>query len=260
MAMTAVSEKDSDSIQKFIRDTVSESGKKGVVLGISGGLDSAVAAKLACDAIGPENVVCVFMPLKKSSEEDFRISSSFSKKLGCRYEVVEIQNAVDNLISENASPLELGNLSARVRMAVLYGFALRENSLVMGTSNRSEIEIGYFTKYGDGGCDFLPLANLYKTQIYQLAEILGIPEEIVSKQPSAGFWDGQTDESELKMPYSVLDSVLFSLSQNKSAKQISCELNVPLAEVENVVLRMKNTEHKRKLPPRPRRPATCNLY
>ena len=147
--------------------------------------------------------------------------------------------------------LERGNISARCRMIVLYNLAKKRDSIVMGTSNQSEMMMGYFTKFGDGACDVTPLANLYKTEVRQLARLIGIPEEIISKPPSAGLWEGQTDESEMGITYSDLDQILYDLEQDRSDAQIAADTGLEKSRVAEIRRQVESMEHKRLPPLRP---------
>ncbi|MEM2715772.1 MAG: NAD(+) synthase, partial [Candidatus Thermoplasmatota archaeon] len=144
--------------------------------------------------------------------------------------------------------ITLGNIKARLRMIFLYQFANSKNALVCGTSNKTELMIGYFTKYGDGASDILPIGDLYKTQVYQLARYVGIPEEILKKPPTAGLWKGQTDEKELGISYEKLDKILYGLERQKSFEEISKIAEVSIEEVKRIYGMVKKTEHKRKFP------------
>ena len=168
---------------------------------------------------------------------------------GTEYKVVDIQPAVDALaavlLSGKETPLERGNISARCRMIVLYNMAKKRDYLVFGTSNQSEIMMGYFTKFGDGACDVTPLANLYKTEVRQLARIIGVPEDIIAKPPSAGLWEGQTDESEMGIRYEDLDGILFDLERDCSDSQIAVDTGLELSEIARIRAQVRSMEHKR---------------
>jgi NAD+ synthase len=162
---------------------------------------------------------------------------------------VDIAPAVDALsavlLKKEETPLDRGNISARCRMTVLYNIAKNRECIVMGTSNQSEIMMGYFTKFGDGACDVTPLANMYKTEVRQIARIIGVPENIIIKPPSAGLWEGQTDEKDMGIKYSDLDSILYGMDQDLSDAQISSETGLPREEVEKIRRKVAQMEHKR---------------
>ncbi len=250
-----ITDEDAERLISFIRDAVKGAHAKGVVVGLSGGIDSAVVTKLAADALGPENVLNVFMPSRVTPAEDYKTTSELSSMWSTEYKVVDIQPAVDalaaTLLSGRETPLERGNISARCRMTVLYNLAKKRDYLVMGTSNQSELMMGYFTKYGDGACDITPMANLYKTEVRQLAKLVGVPDAIIAKPPSAGLWEGQTDESEMGITYEDLDTILFNLEQDRSEVQIAEDSGIPLEEVVRIRAQVRMMEHKRLPPLRP---------
>ncbi len=233
----------------FIRNTVRDIGCKGVVIGLSGGIDSAVVTKLCAEAIGPDKVLNVFMPSRVTPAEDYKTTSELCNMWGTEYKVVDIQPAVDALaavlLSGKETPLERGNISARCRMIVLYNLAKKKDYIVVGTSNQSELMMGYFTKFGDGACDVTPLANMYKTEVRQIAKIIGIPEDIISKPPSAGLWEGQTDESEMGIRYADLDGILYDLEQDKSDAHIAADTGLPREKIAEIRRQVESMEHKR---------------
>lgn len=244
-----ITAEDVNSLKKFIKDSVARARAKGVVIGLSGGIDSAVVTKLCADALGPENVLNVFMPSRVTPPEDYKTTLELSNMWGTEYRVVDIQPAVDALVavllSDAETPLERGNISARCRMTVLYNMAKKRQYLVMGTSNQSEIMMGYFTKFGDGACDVTPLANMYKTEVRQVAAIIGVPEEIISKPPSAGLWEGQTDEKDMGITYRDLDAILYEMEQDKTDSQISADTGLPKEQVADIRRQVELMEHKR---------------
>lgn len=251
-----ITNEDAEGLIGFIKSTVESAGCKGVVVGLSGGVDSATVTKLCADAIGAENVLNVFMPSRVTPVEDYKTTSELSTLWGTEYKVVDVQPAVDALaavlLSGRETPLERGNISARCRMIVLYNLAKKRNYLVVGTSNQSELMMGYFTKFGDGACDMTPMANLYKTEVRQLARIIGVPEPIIAKPPSAGLWEGQTDESEMGIRYEDLDGILYDLEQDRSDSQIAADTGLPIEEIDRIRRQVKSMEHKRLPAIRPR--------
>lgn len=244
-----ITKEDVEDLVGFIRDTVDRIGCKGVVVGLSGGIDSATVTKLCVDAIGPEKVLNVFMPSRVTPAEDYKTTSDLCSLWGTEYKVVDIQPAVDALmavlLSGRETPLERGNISARCRMIVLYNLAKKRNYVVMGTSNQSELMMGYFTKFGDGACDITPMANLYKTEVRQMARLIGVPEPIIAKPPSAGLWEGQTDESEMGIKYEDLDGILYDLEQDRSDSQIAADTGLPVSEIVRIRAQVQSMEHKR---------------
>ena len=244
-----ITEEDVADLTGFIRSTVQKIGCKGVVVGLSGGVDSATVTKLCVDALGPEKVLNVFMPSRVTPAEDYKTTSELSSMWGTEYRVVDVQPAVDALaavlLSGRETPLERGNISARCRMIVLYNLAKKRDYIVMGTSNQSELMMGYFTKFGDGACDVTPLANMYKTEVRQIARIIGVPEPIIAKPPSAGLWEGQTDESEMGITYENLDGILYDMEQDRTDPQIAADTGLPLSEIERIRKQVVSMEHKR---------------
>jgi len=208
-------------------------GNKKVFIGISGGIDSAVTAALCARILDRDKVFGILMPYGQQS--DLQDSRDIVKLLGIKSFEVDIKPMVDSFNYFN-NKLVKANLMARTRMSVLYSYANLHEGLVMGTTNKSEFSIGYFTKYGDGGCDIEVIAELYKTEIFQLAKYLEIPEKFINKKPSAGLWVGQTDESEMGFTYNDLDKFLQGGHVDADVKN----------KINNLI---KNSEHKRNLPP-----------
>ncbi|HIH00888.1 TPA: NAD+ synthase [Thermoplasmata archaeon] len=239
-------------IEHFLAEKLRKIGATGFVLGVSGGIDSAVVLRLAANAIGPEKVMALVLPEEDSSEEDTQDAVELCKGVGVEYRVIDISGVVQALtaaITDRADQKSLANIKARVRMILLYHYAATEGRLVLGTSNKSELLIGYFTKYGDGGADLEPIGDLYKTQVRQLAVALGIPEKIVQKVPTAGLWPGQTDENEIGMKYEDLDSVLMSIELALDVKAASQRTGISESEIERVAKMVRSSSHKRKFPP-----------
>lgn len=253
--LPGVSAADVEHIIDFIRKTVSKAHADGVVVGLSGGLDSAVVTKLAGDALGSEKVLNVFIPSRSTPPTDYKLTMDLSDDWGMDHRIIDIQPTVDALAavlqSDENDYMEWGNISARCRMAVLYNLARKNNYIVLGTTNQSELMTGYFTKYGDGASDLIPLANMYKTQVRQIAKMIGIPDEIITRPPSAGFWEDQTDEEELGITYEDLDLILYNFEMDSSDQEISKLIGVPLDIVKGIRSQVKSTEHKRMLPSRP---------
>ncbi|NHJ33666.1 MAG: NAD+ synthase [Asgard group archaeon] len=241
-------------IESFIQEMIKTSKTKGLIVGLSGGIDSSVCAALAVRAIGKEKVLGLIEPnakLDPKYEEDAR---KLAKQLGIEVKKIAITDMLAAFIS-NAdveiakNQLAIGNVMARIRMAINYAYANHLNYLVLGTSNKTEIMVGYITKYGDGGVDFEPCGDLYKTQIRILATYLNIPEEIIVKPPSAGFWEGQTDEGEMGITYETLDMILLAKEKGFTKEQIIEELKIEEKLIDKVDKMIQNSEHKRKMPP-----------
>jgi NAD+ synthase len=241
-----------DVIHSFIKQKVEEAKAKGVVIGLSGGLDSSIVTKLCVDALGPKKVLVLVMPDTTTSEEDLKDALSYASTLGIEYRVIDITEMVEGF-KKLLSPLDLddkamGNIKARCRMILLYTHANLTNKVVMGASNKSELLTGYFTKFGDGGADFSPIGDLYKTQILELAKAIEIPVNIVKKSPSAGLWEGQTDESELNIRYKDLDRILLGIELKLDAKDIARKLEIDQSEILRIIGMVEKHVHKRKMP------------
>ena len=205
-----------DQISSWIKEKVGETGKDGVVLGLSGGLDSTITAFLCKKALGSKKVLGLVMPchLEPTVLEDAKIATEF---LQIPTQYIDLSAVYDTFVSiiPEGNKTAYANLKVRLRMVTLYYFANKLDYLVVGTSNKSEYEVGYFTKYGDGAVDFMPLADIYKTELIRLAEYINVPQKIISKPPSADLWEGQTDEGELGITYKELDDILKRLVEKK---------------------------------------------
>jgi len=244
-------EETSTIIIDFIKTYVQNSGCKRVVLGLSGGIDSSVAAVLCKEAVGEKNVLCLFMPDDVTPSDDRKHQEILLKKFDLQSKTIDIGpilQQIQKACFENPGKISFSNIKARTRMILLYSYANETNSLVCGTSNKSEMLIGYFTKYGDGGNDFQPLGDLYKTQIFQLARYLKIPKPLISKPPSAGLWRGQTDEKELGMSYENLDKILYGLEQRLDVDEIQQIADVTKSDVDRIRQMIKKSQHKRRTP------------
>lgn len=239
-------------IIEFIRLEVSRAQSHGVVLGLSGGVDSSVAVSLATKALGNQRVIGLILPDKKVSEQkDIRDAVDIAKLLDIKYQIIDIteikQKYIDLLPVEK---IPLGNLTARIRMTLLYYYANLYNKLVLGTSDKSEMMIGYFTKFGDGASDLLPLADVYKTQVRKLGTYLNVPQTILLKKSTPSLWRNQTAENEIGMEYEKIDNILKYIEENNSSISnkdlVKKGLNKKDVEfIQNLVL--KNI-HKKKLP------------
>jgi len=225
-------------ISEWIKEKVREAGAEGVVLGISGGVDSALTAALAKKALG-DKVLGLLIPCH-STPTDLEHARLVADKFGIETEYVDLSPVFDRLMASlpRGSDLAVANLKPRLRMATLYYFANSRNDLVAGAGNKSELTVGYFTKYGDGGADILPLGDLLKSQVRELARELGVPEEIIAKPPSAGLWAGQTDEGEMGITYDELDRTISAIEKGDTS---GCDEAI----LERVKAMVAASEHKR---------------
>jgi NAD+ synthase len=244
-----------ETIRVFVRHQVDLSESRGVVLGLSGGIDSAVMARLAADAIGAKKVLGALLPGQDYPPELLHETQAYADSLGIRTRILPIaaiEDAVRALLPEVRDRTTRGNVAARSRMILLYSLAREGRALVVGTGNKSELLTGYFTKYGDGGADILPMGDLYKTQLRELAGQLEIPAAIQKRSPTAGLWAGQTDEGELGLPYADLDRILMGIEQLRSPEEIARITRIPLGKVRAVEARVAASRHKRRTPPIPK--------
>ena len=233
-----------DKLVLWIKERVTSAGCKGAILGMSGGVDSAVIAVL-CQRAFPQNTLAINLPCY-SNPEDQEHARLAAEKFAILYKVIILDGIYDNLlkilpqdkVDAVLDRLAQSNLKVRLRMVTLYYHANRLKYMVVGSGNRSELSIGYFTKWGDGGVDILPIGNLVKKQVVELAQFLAIPKEIIAKPPSAGLWQGQTDEDEMGITYNILDTYLTTGKANAKAKE----------KIESM---MTSAQHKRALPPIP---------
>lgn len=238
-------QKEIDHVVEWLQDQVKNSGTKGILVGLSGGIDSSVVAFLIKKAF-PETSMGVILPCK-SNDKDKSDAEAVAKAANLDYKEIELtqvheimlKNIDDQLADQKGNHrLTDANLRARLRMTALYGIGNGMGYLVAGTDNAAELLTGYFTKYGDGGVDILPLANLTKRQVFQWAEYLGVPQSVIDRKPSAGLWEGQTDESEMGTSYNMIDDYLEGKAIPEEDKKIIETMN-------------KRTEHKRTMPPAP---------
>jgi NAD+ synthase len=238
-------------ISEFIRGQLRQAGFDRAVLGLSGGIDSAVVAFLVAEAIGAERLLAVLMPYRASSPTSRGDAEAVVAKLGCASELVDISSMVDAYFAgdPDASSLRRGNFMARQRMAVLYDRSVTWSGLVVGTSNKTESLIGYTTLFGDSACAFNPIGDLYKSQVRQLSAAVGVPEQIIRKAPSADLWPGQTDETEAGFSYPELDRLLFwRIDKRRSVEEVVA-LGYDRAMVERVDRMVAGAEFKRQVPP-----------
>jgi NAD+ synthase len=242
-------------ITGFISSQLAQTGFERLVVGLSGGVDSATVAFLAARAIGPEHLLAVRMPYRTSAQESEADALRVVEALGCRTERVDISPMVDPMLEQigagddPAHRLRRGNVMARQRMIVLYDRSVAFDALVVGTSNKTEWLLGYTTLFGDMACAFAPIGDLYKSQLRAVATCLGVPEEILDKAPSADLWPGQTDESELGATYDHLDRILYALVDRRWSRERCVAAGLDRALVEWVARTVARNEYKRQFPP-----------
>ena len=238
----------SADLQNSIKEYISSANMDGVVLGLSGGIDSSVTAALSVNALGKEKVIGLGLPIE-SIPQDLEDAKMIAEFLGIKLIITDLTSVYKEMLKVLPSDIDtkmmaMANIKPRLRMTMLYymGQSLGKY-LVAGTGNRSELAIGYFTKYGDGAADFEALGSLYKCEVRELAKILKIPEKIITKKPSAGLWPGQTDEGEIGMTYDELDEILYRIDHYLDLSDLDAE------NVKKIAKMMKLAEHKNKMPP-----------
>src|SRR6056297_2802505 len=245
-----------EHLVEFIRETAESAGTDRAVLGVSGGIDSTLTAYLAVEALGEENLHGLVMPGEVSREDNMSDAEWVAQELEIPYDVFEINPIVDELLDTYPEAeddrVAVGNARARTRAVLNYLVANHENALVLGTGNRSEALVGYFTKYGDGAVDCHPIGNLYKQQVRQLARHVGVPDDVVTKTPTAGLWAGQTDEDELGIGYDTLDAILaLHVDGELSPGATARILDLDRETIERIATMHRRSAHKRSRPPSP---------
>jgi NAD+ synthase len=235
----------------FIREELAKAGFPKGVLGLSGGLDSSVCAALAALALGPENVLGVMMPYGADFTADKEDAGRVAKHLGIPTETVDIRPMVDAYFERRPTDdrIRRGNKMARERMSILYDVSARDHALILGTSNKTELLIGYGTIHGDMACAVNPVGDLYKTQVRRLAAHLGLPERVRAKAPTAGLWAGQTDEDEIGMTYEEIDRILFRLVDERERREDLLAAGFEAAKIDRVLDLVRGSEFKRQMPP-----------
>ncbi len=235
----------------FVKSEITRTGFTKAVIGLSGGIDSALSCYLAAEALGPQNVLAIRMPNKSSSQESLDHAQLVIDDLGVQSLTIPITPMVQPYLDANPgiSSFRAGNIMARQRMIVLYDHSADFNGLVVGTSNKTEILLGYSTLFGDSACALNPIGDLYKTQIRQLSRALGVPEVIVAKPPTADLWLGQTDEGELGFTYADVDPLLYLLVDERFTPQECVDAGFEEGFVNKVVDRIRRNQFKRILPP-----------
>jgi NAD+ synthase len=241
-------------LTSFIRQELAKFNYSRGIIGLSGGLDSSVCAFLASKALGPKNILALIMPYGESFNQDVKDAQEVVRLLHIQSKNIDISPMVDAYFSKfpNENRIQRGNKMARERMSILYDFSVREKALILGTSNKTELLIGYGTIHGDMACGINPLGDLYKTQIRKLGRHLGVPARILKKIPTAGLWQGQTDEGEIGLTYEEIDKILYRLVDLRESKRKVIASGFEKEKVEKIISLIKNSEFKRKLPPIPK--------
>ena len=239
-------------ITKFIRTEIKNSKTKGAVIGLSGGIDSAVIAHLTSLAIGKEKVSLIHLPEKELDTIHTQDAQLTANQLGIPLQIIDISSLVNELmkifpeLEENR--LAKGNLKARLRGVNLYTISNLENKLVIGTSNKSEILIGYGTKFGDLAADIWPIGDLYKTEVFKIAKKLNVDPKIIKKPPTAGLWANQTDEEEIGVSYEKLDLFLIGLDQGRNEEELAKTIGLNKTQVDKIITLIENNKHKSMMP------------
>lgn len=233
----------------FLRDEAAKSGHKRVVLGLSGGIDSAAVAAIAAEAMGPQNVTAIFMPYRSSSADSGEHARLVATTFGLGLEEVDITAQVDAYFAPRGEVdrVRKGNKMARERKAIEYDRSWPDG-LVLGTSNKTELLLGYGTRYGDMACDLNPVGDLYKTQLRELAMLVGVPDVVIRKQPTADLWVGQTDESELGFTYAQADLILYHLIDRRLRPDALISANFDAKLVNGIREKVRRSHYKRVMP------------
>ncbi len=241
----------SEIIEKFISDSIKKNGFTNGIIGVSGGIDSAVVLYLTARALGKENTFALLMPFKTSSPDSLKDGKYICEKLGVNYEIIDITPSVEPYFDKYPTDNRtlIGNKCARERMSVLYDFSERKKALVVGTSNKTEMLIGYSTLYGDSAAAFLPIGDLYKTEVIELAKYLSIPEQIIEKEPSADLWKDQTDEGEIGFTYELLDEILYNIIDLRLTDKEMTETGFNETDLRKIRRMITGTQFKRTMPP-----------
>jgi len=238
-------------LTQFIAEEIGKFGVRRGVVGVSGGIGSALVVALAAEALGPENVLAVLMPYRASNPDSLAHGMLCVAQRGVPSVTIPVTPQVDPYFAQfpEMSPRRRGNIMARERMKILYDQSEGYGGLVIGTSNKTEMLLGYSTIYGDAAAAIHPIADLYKTQIRQLSAAIGVPDVIIGKPPSADLWPGQTDEDELQLTYAAVDEVLYCLVDRRMRPAALIERGTPEAVVERVVRLVRSAQYKRRTPP-----------
>lgn len=241
-------------IKRFIKDYTGKCGTSGIVLGVSGGIDSCTTAALAALSLGGDRVLGIALPEEEThNATDVQHAKLVAEKFGFKLDVIDVSPVLKACFKslplyDVADKLSRGNVKARIRMVYLYYYANRLRRIVCGSSDKSETMMGYFTKWGDAAADISPIMDVYKTQVRQLASHIGIPKEIITKPSTPGLWAGQLAEEELGVRYETLDLILFGLEHFMTTEEIARQLKLTLRLVDGIKRRWLATEHKRRTP------------
>ncbi len=235
---------------RFLYDEITKIGLKRGILGLSGGVDSSVVACLLAEALGPQNVYALIMPYRLSNPQSRLDAEKLANKLKINYLVRDISPMVDAFFADEpeADQVRRGNKMARERMCLLYDYSAKFKALVIGTSNKTELLLGYGTIHGDLASAINPIGDLYKTQIWQLAKYLDVPQEIIEKPPSADLWVGQTDEKELGYTYQEIDQLLYYMVDLRYSNEMLLEMGYPQHTIDDIYQRMQRSQFKRRPP------------
>lgn len=234
----------------FVREEVTKVGVKKAILGLSGGIDSALVAFIAAEALGPDNVHACIMPYRTSNPESEAHARLAAEQIGIHHQVVEITQMVDAYFASfpDADPMRRGNKMARERMTILYDHSAALPALVLGTSNKTELLLGYGTLFGDMASALNPIGDIYKTQVWQLSEEMGVPREIIEKKPSADLWAGQTDEQELGFAYRDVDELLYHMVDLRMTRDELVASGFATSFIDTIYAKVQNSHFKRRLP------------
>lgn len=239
-------------ISAFLNKEVRLRNARYVVIGISGGIDSTVTAYISAQALGSDKVLGLLLPdYSVTPKIDVKHGLEISKKLNINYELIDIGKGKNHIIKNfPRNKLAKANFLVRLRMAILYYYAAARGGIVVGTADKSELQLGYFTKYGDGGADIFPIADLYKTDVRKIAKYMEVPLQIIDKQSSARLWKGQTAEGEIGLPYETIDKILDQINFEKILKNSPVPeiMDVDRKDVRTVIKWIKNNRHKHELP------------
>lgn len=243
-------QKTHEILVNFLKENMSKAGFKKAVLGLSGGIDSALVAYLLRDALGAENVLAIMMPYKSSNPDSLMHAKMVVEDLKINSKVIEITDMIDAYFKNEpeATMLRKGNKMARERMSILFDYSAKEEALVIGTSNKTEMFLGYSTQFGDSACAINPIGGLYKSDVWALSKYLKVPQALIDKKPSADLWEGQTDEQEMGLTYKEADKILYALLEENASEEEIKNRGFNPDVIKNIVTRMKRSEYKRRMP------------